>query len=273
MTESSQATPATAPHYDNEMFVVEGVISDLEVAQGTENLFQQLDVHYKGKSAVAGVGAVVGGMYGQVANAALLAMYDGEDTENFICKIGDQVVCGTFGGASKLPQGNKVKAVVQKQGDVLVAKGILSEDKGFVWLSHAWGWKAERATNFKMAWWAYAFGMICLILFGAISGDLSKDSFWDLVQISLISLAVICFGLAYWNSSTMNAFADPATEVFRKFGFANPEKVNLNSYRYGVVYIHELVQKDESDSKHFNIHCYKKAIEDGKLKMASESGA
>ena len=273
MTVTSQSTSTTAPNFDDEMFIVEGVISNLEVAQGTENLLQKLDKRYKGKSALTGVGAVVGGMYGQVANAAMLAMYNGEDTENFICKIDEQVVCGTFGGASKLPQGKKVKAVVQKQGDVLVAKGILSEDKGFVWISHAWGWKAERATNFKLAWWAYAFGMLGMFLIGGMVLGFGADAFWELIQITAIGGAVICFGLAFWNSSTMNTFADPATEVFRKLGFANPEKVNLNSYRYGIVYIHELVQNYESDSEHFNIHCYKKAIEDGKLKMASESGA
>lgn len=255
------------------MFVIEGIIRELQVAPGKENLLQRLDKHYKGKGALTGVGAVVGGMYGQVANAAMLAMYDGEDTENFLCLLGDKVMCGTFGGASKLPEGQKVKAVVHKQGEVLVAKGILSEDKGLVWLDYPLGWKAERAANFKLAGWLYLFGIFGMFLFGLIGGDLGDDDFWTLFQTVAIGGGAIVGGMAFWNSSTMNSLADPATEVFRKLGFAEPEKVNLNSYRYGIVHGHELLHTDEINANHFNVHCYKKAIEDGKLKMASESGA
>lgn len=75
--------------------------------------------------------------------------------------------------------------------------------------------------------------------------------------------------MALWGSSTMNALADPATEVFRKLGFAEPEKVNLNMYRYGIIHSDELMHANETRENHFNVHCYKKAIEDGKLKMAS----
>lgn len=265
MTKNNVPTVAA----DDEQFVVEGVISELQVALGKQNLLQQLDKRYKGKSAVAGVGAIAGDMYGQVANAAMLAMYDGEYTENFLCQVDGQVMCGTFGGSSKLPVGQRVKAVVRKQGDVLVADGILSESTGLAWLSHAWGWKAERAANFKIAWWAYAFGMVCMFLASLFFGEYDQGSFWEMQLKTAIGLGIIVFGLAFWNSSTMNTLADPATEVFRKFGFAEPEKVNLNSYRYGIVHGHELLKTDEIDANHFNIHCYKKAIEDGKLKMVS----
>lgn len=263
--------PAVAADED-ELFVVEGVIGELQVASGKENLLQRLDKHYKGKAGFTGAGAIAGGMYGQVANAAMVAMYDGEYTENFICLIDGKVMCGTFGGASKLPVGHKVRAVVRKRGDLFVAEGILSEDKGLAWLAHAWGWKAERAANFKIAWGAYAFGMVGMILVGGLVMGFGNDDFWDFIQITSIAGAVILFGMALWNSSTMNALADPATEVFRKLGFANPESINLNSYRYGIVHGHELLKTDEIEANHFNIHCYKKAIEDGKLKMVSDPG-
>lgn len=71
----------------------------------------------------------------------------------------------------------------------------------------------------------------------------------------------------------MNTFADPATEVFRKLGFAEPEKINLNSYQYGIVHIHDLIQSQESRAQYGNIHCYKKAVEDGKVKMAPSPSA
>lgn len=262
-----------APPNNNELIVVEGIVHELQVALGKQNLLLQLDNHYKGKSAISGAGAIAGNMYGQVANAAMLAMYDGEDTENFLCQIDGHVMCGTFGGASKLPEGHRVKAIVQKQGDVLIAKGILSESTGLVWLNHAWGWKAERAVNFKIAWWCFGFAMLGITLSIIFLGVNPADSKLETWLWGGMSAMVLCFGMAFWNSSTMNSLADPATEVFRMLGFAEPEKVNLNSYRYGIVHGHDLLHTDEINANHINVYCYKKAIEDGKLKMTSEPSA
>ncbi|TWI49726.1 hypothetical protein IP92_00946 [Pseudoduganella flava] len=83
-----------------------------------------------------------------------------------------------------------------------------------------------------------------------------------------VAAGALCFGLALSTGGTMKALADPATDIFRKLGFADPERVNLNSYQYGIVHIHELVHSPEMRANHANIHCYKKAIADGKLKLA-----
>ena len=268
MTDENISTEIGAE--DGAPFVVEGVISELHVSYGKQNLLQQLDKHYKGKSALTGLGAIAGDMYGQVANSAMLAMYDGEDTENFICLIDDQVLCGTFGGASKLPVGQKVKAVVLKQGDVLKAQGIISESMGLVWLSYPLGWKAERAANFKLAWWLFVWGIVGTLLFSGIMLGYGTNNYWEAFKISFFGGGAILLVLAFWNSSTMNALADPATEVFRMLGFAEPEKVNLNSYRYGIVHFGKL---NERQAQHLSIHCYKKAVEDGKVKMAPSPSA
>lgn len=252
----------------SETFVIEGDISELQVALGRENLLAQIAPHYQTGSAVTGIGAVLGGFHGQVAAAASVAMYDGEDTENFACLIGQQVMCGTFGGASKLPVGKKVKAVVSKQGDVLVARGILSEDMGLVWVSHAWGSKAERMANFKIAIWCFCFVMVCLAVSVYILGIKTGMSELETLGWGAVAAGVLCFGVALSAGRTMNALADPATDIFRKLGFADPEHVNLNSYQYGIVHVHERVHGPDIRANYANIHCYKKAIEDGKLKLA-----
>jgi hypothetical protein len=147
----------------SETFVIEGVITELQVAKGRENLPAQIVPCYRADMAVTSLGEVLGGFHGQIAAEASVAMSDSEDTENFACLIDQQVMCGTFGGASKLPVGKKVKAVVSKKGDTLVARAILSEDTGLVWVSHAWGCKAERMANFKIALWCLCFTIVCQI--------------------------------------------------------------------------------------------------------------
>ena len=258
-------TPQYATH---DTFAIEGVISELKVALGRENLLAQIVPNYQTGSAITGLGEMLGGFHGQAAAAVSAALYDGEDSENFACLIGQQVMCGTFGGASKLPVGKKIKAVVSKQDDVLVAHGILSEDSGLAWVSHPWGSKAERRANFKIALWCFCFAMVCEIACELFLGVNPAMSTFETLAWMAVVTGALCFGVAFWTSGTMSAFADPGTDIFRKLGFADPEHVNLNSYKYGIVHIHELVHSPDMRANYANIHCYKKAIEDGKLKLA-----
>jgi hypothetical protein len=199
----------------------------------------------------------------------MLAMYDGEDTDNFLCLIDGQVMCGSFGGAHKLPAGEKVKAIVRKQGDVLLAQGVLSESQGVVWIHHAWGSHAEKMTHFKIGGGCFAFLLLGTLLFAWIRHGLGTEEFWESVGMIALWGGILCFGMTLWNSSTMNALASPATEIFRMLGFAEPEKVNLNGYRYSIVHQSELWDADDWGN-YRDICCYKKAIEDGKLKMAAQ---
>jgi hypothetical protein len=251
-----------------ETFVIEGVITELQVALGKENLLAQIAPHYKIDSALTGLGEAISGFHGQVASAASVALYEGEDTEHFACLIGQQIMCGTFGGASKLPVGKLVKAVVSKHGDVLIARGILSEDMGFVWLPFAWGSKADRKVHFRIAWWTFCFVMVCLAFCMFVLEVDTGMSKLETLGWGVIAASMLCFGIALSSGRTTNALADPATDIFRKLGFADPENVNLNSYQYSIVYFDERIRSSDVRANFANIHCYKKAIEDGKLKMA-----
>lgn len=261
-------TKPSTQYNSSETFVIEGVITDLHVAPGRENLLASISPHYQTGSLAAGIGTALGGFHGQIAAAASVAMYDGEDTEHFACLIGQQVMCGTFAGASKLPVGKKVKAVVSKHDDVLVARGVLNEDTGLIWVTHAWGSKAEQKASFKLALWCFCFAMLCLAACTFVLGvDIGMTPL-ETLGWGAVAAGVLCFGVALSAGSTMDALADPATDIFRKLGFANPEHVDLNSYQYAIVHTHELVHSPETRANYGNVHCYKKAIEDGKLKLA-----
>ena len=265
MINSPQQEPASP-----DRFVIEGLLTELQVSHGRQNLLAQIDKHYRSTSVITGAGAVVGDLYGQAAGAAAVALYDGEDTENFMCMIADQVVCGTFGGASKLPTGTPVRAVVQRQDNVLIAEGILSESEGLVWVGHAWGVKAERNANFKIATWCFCLTMVFIALSIIFVGVNPEWSEMETFGWGAVVAGILCFGMALWSSATMNALADPATHIFRLLGFSEPERINLNNYRYGIVHAHRLLHSDETNANHFNIHCYKQAVAEGKVRMASE---
>lgn len=71
------------PDDDGEMFVVEGTLKELQIARTTQNLLEQIETNVRAKGLAGGVGAAAGGMYGMVANAAAVVLYEGEDLHNF----------------------------------------------------------------------------------------------------------------------------------------------------------------------------------------------
>ena len=87
-------------------------------------------------------------------------------------------------------------------------------------------------------------------------------------MLAALGSSVICLVIGVGSNSDMKALAGSATEIFRMLGFADPEKINLNSYRYCIVHGHELIQSREMQHTHQDVYCYNKAIENGKLKFA-----
>ncbi len=191
------------------------------------------------------------------------------ETEDFTCLIGEDVVCGSFGGASKLPVGKEVRAVVQRRPDgALVAAAIMSERDGLLWTLHAWGSKAERKVNLRLATGLFIFTMTCISLCIVLLGVNEQWTRLETFGWGIVVSALLCYGTALWSSAGMNALADPATEIFRLLGFANPASIDLNNYRYGLVHWDCLLASDEVNANHCHIHCYQKAIDDGKLTLA-----
>lgn len=254
---------------DSRPFVLEGTLTELHTELSSENLLRQVDKHYRKRSVVTGLGTSVGDLFGQAADSAMLAMYDGEYTENFICLIDDQVVCGTFGGASKLSEGARVKALVSRRGNILVAHALLSEANGLLWIKHPWGLQAERVANLKLGLGLAIFATFCMTAVDLISGPIAGFSHLEVAVMAALGSSIICLMVGFRSNSDMNALAGPATEMFRMLGFADPEKINLNKYRYGIVRNHELVQLPEMEHTYHDVYFYKNAIEDGKLKFAA----
>ncbi len=256
------------PEPDDVPFVIEGKLTDLHWELGTENLLAKIDKHYKSKSVVASVGGAVGDMFGQAASAASLAMYDGEDTQNFACRVGDQILWGEFAGAELLPVDQLVKAVVVRKQGALYASAILAPQQGLLWIKHPCGSVAEAKANLKLAVYGFAFGMACWV--GAYWLLGLTVSFWEHMTYGVLSALALCAGVAWWANSDMKALAGPSTEMFRMLGFVRPERINLNGYMYFHFHVDEIVQKSISSYRYKNVYCYQAAIDGGKVSMVPD---
>lgn len=268
---SEKPEVASSPGGDG-FFLVRGKLTELHVEMGRENLLARIDKHYRAKTVLTGAGAVVGDMFGQAANAAMLAMYDGEDTQNFVALLDGQVICGQFGGAEMLHDAGRVDAVVSSKDGVLVAHAIKSPSKGLLWVTHPWGVEAEGKANLKLA----AIGFAGVTVVGSILGPVL--GLFDARNLETVLwgwglFALLCWGLAAWANSGMKALAGPSTEMFRLLGFENPARVNLTRYGIKTVSIREHL-RDRTPSEptqglgvhqYRDVYCYRKAVEDGHL--------
>lgn len=254
--------------YDEVLFLIEGLVSELHVEDGRENLLASVEKRYRGASAVAGVAAAAGDMFGQVGSALMLATYDGEDTENFACLIGAHVVCGQFGGASKLKEGDRIRAVVSRRGGVLFAHAMMNQQDSMVWTHHAWGAAAERRENLKMAMAYGAFGTVAMFVADLFVGPGYSSFAVDFMVFALISFG-LCLLVAFWSNGTMQALAGPATQAFGLLGFASPERVNLNHHGYFAMHVHEIVRTQQQPRQFKDVYCYQAALDSGLLRYAT----
>lgn len=252
----------------NEYIVLEGVVREIQVAQGTQNLLEKINRHYREQNTLLSIAATAFELYGQAANAATVAMYSGEDTENFLCLLDNQVMCGTFAGASKLSEGEKVKVIATRHDDILVARAILSEHRGYLWINgEPVGHSAMRRSNIK---WAFYAGVVWCGGGGAVIAGMllgfGSDRFFELMTIVSVAILCIAFPVMLWpvgDGGKIN------TRLFGLLGFQNPGRVNLNKYRYSILHIHECVKNSELSASNADVYCYKNAIEDGKLHIAA----
>ena len=224
---------------DQALYLIEGTLSELQIASTTVNLLEQIDRNVKTKSVAAGAAAVLGGMHGLVANSAAIALYDGEETYHFAGALDGQVICGTFQHADKIQEGDRVKAVVSKRGDVLFAHSIMnaktqefympmnvfSSSDGF------FGHCMRVALWLTVGGWVVLFGSFSL--FGAFFDSEVPGS--KRLALALMCLALpplIMFPFELWTYYSMRG--DKSEEgdsyggaIFKVFGFPRPEKIDL----------------------------------------------
>ena len=262
---------------DNARFVIEGKLTHLHWELGSENLLAKVDKHYKRNAALSGAGAAVGDMFGQVANSAMLAMYDGEDTQNFMCLIDDQPACGQFGGAEHLPEGGNIKAVVSRKEGVLYVHAALDTERELIWINHPFGIRAEMWANIKLGWYLFLFAMVFLSIVIFLIGPKNNNYLDTFIEVLIYGGGFMTV-MTLWSFSGLKAIAGPSTECFRMLGLADPEGVNLNNhiYFYEVLRDYRARGEEPPDSwynaspfQYRNVYSLRAAIKSGKVKLVS----
>lgn len=239
---------------DEKLEILEGTITDFHWDRGTVNLLEQIQKKSKGKNAAAGVAAAAAGMYGVVASSAMLVMYDGEDVENFVCRIGEKIVCGQFSGADHLKDGDVVKAVVTQQGDLYRAEAILRYSDEVLWLpvGSYLGTNADLRGQMRMAW---RLGIFAFIVYLVICFLLSAPKGMYLLGFVMPFLG---FPVGLWVHSDMRPIALRAEKIFQALGFPYPEDMDMGK---GMYLTHNSNIDSNLSSNMLSMFYYQKAIE------------
>jgi hypothetical protein len=237
MTAITYTEASPLQYEDQGLYLIEGTLSELQIARTTVNLLEQIDRNVKAKSVVAGAAAVISGMHGMVANSAAIALYDGEETHHFAGALDGQVICGTFQHADKIQEGDRVKAVVSKRGDVLFAHAIMNAKTQEFYMpinvfsssDGLFGHCMRVALGATIFGWLF-FGIVFSIFY--FNEPTSIENVLILGAIAFFLPPLIMFPFEFWTYYSMRSGKNEegtsyGGAIFKVFGFPRPEKIDL----------------------------------------------
>ena len=217
---------------EGDFFTVEGKLTEFHMAATKVNLLDEIESSLAEKNLAGGVAALINGMPGALANAAMLSFYDGEDMYNFAGMVNGKVVCGVFRDADKIKDGDIVKLVVTQRNDVLYVHSLLRVDDSLLLMplntycgKRAFFWSCMKfARNMILFMWIMAFAAF----FSYVDISVEKKEYL-IVACGIIFLAplVFWFPFEYWSFRTMRDYSICATEIFAAHGFPRPSDFDM----------------------------------------------
>jgi hypothetical protein len=217
----------------DDWFLIEGTIEHFQWTEGHENLAEQIAQRARTKGNIASAAATALDMYGALATSAMVAMYDGEPTENFAFGMGGEVVCGSFAGARKLRNGDQIRAIVSREDNgVLYARAIQRARDELVWLPNQvyCGNRAALKRDIKMAIHGSIFawiGFLAITMGLVIFKDLRliHASLFMLICVPLIPL--FAFAVEFLPGRIGKEFGMIGSRIFTMFDFRDPDNLNM----------------------------------------------
>lgn len=225
--------PQTVEFNGEELFVLEGRISELQIAETTENLLAQIQGNSLEKAAAVGTGAALTGMSNIVASSSALVFYDGEDTYNFAALVnGKEVVCGTFKGAATFENGETVRFVVAKRGDVYYAHAAYRlKPKVLMIPSMTYnGDQAHFRDCMRTGRNIFIGGLLLAVALVAYSRNVESAEILEdftLIFLGGIMSALLGFGEEYWTYKSTRGWGLHGSAIFKALGVPRPDDFSL----------------------------------------------
>lgn len=239
----------------NDLFTIEGAIVNFKSAPGKINLLRQIQTGGNAENVVSGVVGALNDMYGMVANSAMLAMYEGEDVDNFIFQIDDKIVCGSLENAHLLKDGDTIKAVVRRDKEIFIAEAIQRPADSLMWMPSPifTGKKTLFYREMHHSYLVFSLLLAGYLLYLFYVGAIRQGEFYarDVLGFLFVVLAVSLgvFGIDFWTYKDLRPFANRAELIFKALDFPDPEKFDLMLGFSGRAFNYDKAIKKYNDKK------------------------
>ena len=210
----------------DDLRLIEGVIEHLEIGQGRVNLLKGL-----AGTDVQGAGAALqalAGNIGQAAAGSMVAMYDGEDMDYFVCYVGEHLVQGVFPHVT-FQNGDYMKVVYIQEGNELHAKAMLCPEKKMLWMPLMLGWGIGKTflTSTKLFFWLMVASIFCIALFCLVKKEVLET---PIPLIGLVGSFILFLFIAIWDFKDFRRNGQLSTAIFELLGFKNPFWLDLRPF-------------------------------------------
>lgn len=230
--EDAPPKPGDTGQY-GDWFLLEGRISDFRWAASREDLLQSVREKSQLKTHGPLLVAAATDSFAGLANTSMLVMYDGEDTQVFACKLGEQAAFGQFEGAKLLRNGDQVQAIVSKRDDLLQVHAIMRRADELLWLPGGvyCGDAAARkaAVRSSIVATIVSSALIAIVALGFAALD-ERVKLWHALVVALAApfgVAAITL-LAEWAPGRVGKeFGEMGSVIFRMFGFPDPDNLDM----------------------------------------------
>lgn len=232
--------PQTVEFNGEELFVLEGKLSELQLSETTENLLEKIQENSQAKAATVGGAAALTGMSHIVANSSALVFYEGEDTYHFSVLVnGKNVVCGTFKGAATFENGEVVRFVVAKRGDAYFAHAAFRVMPKVLMMptmtysGDAAHFRSCMRTGARIALGGALVFFGAFFLFGFLGDEpLKIDGSKPYIAALLIILSstVVGFGEEYWTYTSTRDWGLHASAIFKALGVPRPDDFSVENH-------------------------------------------
>lgn len=217
-----------------QLFLIEGVVSELQFARSSINLLTEIEANAKNKSSAAGVIAALTEMHGVLANSFVLSMYEGEDTFNFAGYVDGKVVFGVLSQAVRLKDGDAVKLVVSQRDDVFFIHSLLRQADDLLMLP-TMVYAGERAffkSCMRTAFWSTV--SIWVVFFiGAyfLFRDVSLPREREVILFCMILFVppIFIYLLEYRTYAMTKYYGLYASAIFAAFRLPDPDYLDVRS--------------------------------------------
>lgn len=210
------------------IFTLEGEMTNIQFSRTTVDLLHNIENNIAEKILAGGVAATINGMPGTLATSAMLSFYDGEDMHNFAGLVNGEVVCGVFDDADKIRDGDVVKLVVARRGDVLHVHSLLRIEDSLLLMplnaycgERAFLWNCMKfSRNMTLFVWVVLFSGFFLLI--DVSMEKKENLITEFGAILLIP-PLFCFPFEYWTYKSMRGYSVYAEKIFLAYGFPKPD--------------------------------------------------